>query len=63
MGLEAEQEALHAELCDPEIFKAEPGKAPKIQARMAEVEQLLETAIERWAELEEMSACGGKDEG
>ncbi|MEM8930149.1 MAG: ATP-binding cassette domain-containing protein, partial [Acidobacteriota bacterium] len=53
-ALETEQSEIHALLADPETYKAgDGGVVAEAQSRLKEVEAELETAYERWAELEE----------
>ncbi|MBV5340844.1 MAG: ATP-binding cassette domain-containing protein [Deltaproteobacteria bacterium] len=49
---EKEQEGLHARLADPEFYKSAGGEVVAVNARLAELEQELETALLRWDELE-----------
>ena len=55
--LEEEQTELHGQLADPEIYKQDGGAAvAEKRARLSELEAELETAYERWSELEEIAA-------
>ncbi|MEM6795404.1 MAG: ATP-binding cassette domain-containing protein [Acidobacteriota bacterium] len=57
-ALEEEQGALHERLADPEIYRRDGGgEVQEAQARLAAVDSELETAYERWAELEEAAAA------
>ena len=53
-ALESEQAGLHARLADPEFYKSARGEVAAINARLAELEQELETAYLRWDELEKL---------
>ncbi|WP_027008772.1 ATP-binding cassette domain-containing protein [Conchiformibius kuhniae] len=57
-ALEAEQNALNAQLSDPDIFK-DYERAAKLQNRAAEIENELLACLERWEYLENKQA--GKD--
>ncbi len=50
--LEAEVEALHARLADPELYRGPGDEIAAAKARLAEVEKALAAAFERWEELE-----------
>jgi ABC transport system ATP-binding/permease protein len=49
---EAEQQALHETLADPEFYKKEPGTIAEARARVGTLSAELDEAYERWAELE-----------
>ena len=51
-ALEAEQASLHAQLSDPEVYRAQPETVRRIQARLAELDAELAQAFSRWEELE-----------
>lgn len=53
--LEAELEMLHATLNDPDFYRRDPDEIKTVTARAEEVPQELETAYERWNELEQLS--------
>ena len=50
-GLEREQAALVAALADPELYR-QPAEAQRANARMAEIDEALMAALERWEEFE-----------
>jgi len=50
---ESEKEALLAQLCDPEFYKKEPQKLPKIERSIAILEEQIARSYARWEELEE----------
>ncbi len=52
--LEEEQTALHARLSDPDFYKNAGSETAVINARLAEMDQELESAFLRWDELESM---------
>ena len=51
-GIEKEQELLHARLADPDFYKSAGAEVAVVNARLAALEQELETAFLRWDELE-----------
>ncbi|MDE1942619.1 MAG: ATP-binding cassette domain-containing protein [Betaproteobacteria bacterium] len=51
--MEAEQAAIAARLTDPELYKGGPEAARSLQARHAELESAIESAMERWEALEQ----------
>jgi ATP-binding cassette subfamily F protein uup len=51
-ALETEQQALHASLADPALYRDAP-RVVSVRARLAEVERELATAFERWEALSE----------
>ncbi len=53
-ALEEEQAGLHARLSDPDFYKNAGGETAVINARLAELEQELESAFLRWDELESL---------
>jgi ATP-binding cassette subfamily F protein uup len=54
-SLEDEQSAITAQLNAPDFYKTNPADARRIQARFAEIEDLLLDALERWERLEARS--------
>lgn len=66
-GMEAHMEALEAEiskvnetLADPDFYVSRADEAGPLAERLAELEASLETAFERWEELEAIKAASGK---
>ncbi len=57
-ALEAEQQALHSRMSAPEFYRESGGEVAAAQARLDEIESLLETAYARWAELDAVEAGG-----
>jgi ATP-binding cassette subfamily F protein uup len=55
-ALETEQAAIHGQLADPGLYQQAPQELPRLNARLAEIEAELETALERWEELETRAA-------
>jgi ATP-binding cassette subfamily F protein uup len=53
-SLEKEQEIVHTRLADPEFYKSAGVEVAAVNARLAELEQLLEAAFQRWEELESL---------
>ncbi|HFD87163.1 MAG TPA: ATP-binding cassette domain-containing protein [Gammaproteobacteria bacterium] len=51
-SLEARQEALHAQLGDPDFYKQEQDKVAAVTSEQEKVEKELEAAYQRWEELE-----------
>jgi ATP-binding cassette subfamily F protein uup len=51
-SLEDEQSAITAQLNAPDFYKTNPADARRINARFAEIEDLLLDALERWERLE-----------
>ncbi len=51
--LEAEQQALSAQLADPELYRRAPEQVAVASQRLTDVEHELEAAMERWMDLEE----------
>jgi ATP-binding cassette subfamily F protein uup len=51
-ALETEQNALNAELADPDIYRADPSRVKVMQARLAAIDAELEQVMLRWEELE-----------
>jgi ATP-binding cassette subfamily F protein uup len=51
-SLEDEQSAITAHLNAPDFYKTNPADARRINARYAEIEELLLDALERWERLE-----------
>ena len=49
---ESEQQALHETVADPEFYKKQPGAIAEAKARLDTLAAELDTAYERWAELE-----------
>lgn len=56
--LEAELEALQSQVSDPEFFNQPHENTQKVLSAMAEAEQALETAFERWEHLESLKNGG-----
>jgi ATP-binding cassette subfamily F protein uup len=54
-SLEDEQSAITAQLNAPDFYKTNPADARRINARYAEIEELLLDALERWEGLEARS--------
>jgi ATP-binding cassette subfamily F protein uup len=52
--LEQEQEQLHATMADPEFYKSAGAGVVQVNTRLAELEQELTAAYERWEELESL---------
>lgn len=52
-SMEAEQSAIAGRLADPELYKGGPDAARALQARHAELEAAIESAMVRWEELEQ----------
>ena len=50
--LEAEQANIHTQLADGELYKTQPEKVKTLQARLIEIETLLEIHLARWEELD-----------
>ena len=50
--LEQEQAALHVRLADPEFYKSAGGEVAMVNSRLAALEHELDTAYQRWDELE-----------
>jgi len=57
--LEAEQEALHRQLADPELYRKEAEAVAGLKTRLMELEAELEAAFARWEELEAIKEGGG----
>jgi ATP-binding cassette subfamily F protein uup len=51
-SLEDEQSAITAQLNAPDFYKTNPADARRINARFAEIEELLLDTLERWERLE-----------
>jgi ATP-binding cassette subfamily F protein uup len=51
-SLEDEQSAITAQLNAPDFYKTNPADARRINARFAEIEELLLDVLERWERLE-----------
>jgi ATP-binding cassette subfamily F protein uup len=51
-SLEDEQSAITAQLNAPDFYKTNPADARRMNARYAEIEELLLDALERWEGLE-----------
>ncbi|HCC55210.1 MAG TPA: ABC transporter ATP-binding protein [Desulfobulbaceae bacterium] len=54
--MEAEQVELHRQLTDPELYRKDALAIPRIQQRVAELEQEQKTAYTRWEALEAVKA-------
>jgi ATP-binding cassette subfamily F protein uup len=55
-ALEAEQADIAAQLADPALYKGEPQRVKALQARHADIEQLVAEAMARWDALEQKQA-------
>ncbi len=55
-AFEAEQAGIAAQLADPALYKGDPERVRQLQARHAQIEQAVEAAMARWAELEQKQA-------
>jgi len=53
--LEAEQAEVSAQLSDPATYRERGDEVSALNARLAELNQLIEGGYERWSELEERS--------
>jgi ATP-binding cassette subfamily F protein uup len=51
-ALEDEQSAITAQLNSPDFYKTNPADARRINARFAEIEELLLDALDRWERIE-----------
>lgn len=54
-ALEQEVAGLHERVSDPEFYQGDPEEVQQVLERLARTEGDLETAMERWVELEEMA--------
>ena len=54
-ALEEEIEALHERVSDPDFYQGDPEEVQQVLDRLSRSEGELETAMERWVELEEMA--------
>jgi len=54
-ALETEQQDLFNATADPEFYKKEKSELTAIQSRLEAIEIEIETAYQRWEELEKMS--------
>jgi len=54
-ALEAEQAALHEKMSDPDFYKTAAQEVAALQQRLARIDEELESAYARWAELEELA--------
>jgi len=50
--LEAEQTSLQQRLADPEVYRSQAAEVPKMNTRLAEIEEQLLEMLDRWSELE-----------
>ena len=50
--LEEEQKGIAARLADPDLYRRQPDEAPRLNARFAEIDQLLMQALEKWEQIE-----------
>ena len=50
--LEDEQTALNLTLSDPDFYKKTPAEAKRLNERIAQIEEELMTALERWEAIE-----------
>ncbi len=55
-ALEAEQAGIAAQLADPALYKGEPQRVKALQARHADIEQLVAAAMARWDVLAQKQA-------
>ncbi len=55
-ALEAEQAGIATQLADSNLYKGDPERLKQLQTRHAEIEQAVENAMARWAELEQKQA-------
>lgn len=55
-SLEAEQTGLQQQLADPDIYRTRGAEVPGMNARLAEIDDLLLELLERWEALESRSA-------
>ncbi|HEY4541802.1 MAG TPA: ATP-binding cassette domain-containing protein [Noviherbaspirillum sp.] len=53
--LEAEQKQIGAQLADPELYRARPEEAQKLNERFAEIDTLLMESLEKWEAIEAKS--------
>jgi ATP-binding cassette subfamily F protein uup len=53
--LEDEQAVLAGQLADPDFYKKTPAEAKRLHARVAEIEDELLAALEKWDEIEARS--------
>jgi ATP-binding cassette subfamily F protein uup len=53
--LEAEQAAITAQLADADLYKNGPDEANKLNARFAEIDEELLTALDKWETIEARS--------
>ncbi|HZW21437.1 ATP-binding cassette domain-containing protein [Noviherbaspirillum sp.] len=51
-GLEAEQKAISEQLADPELYRQRPDEVQKLNARFAEIDELLMENLEKWEAIE-----------
>ncbi|TDT41619.1 ATP-binding cassette subfamily F protein uup [Halospina denitrificans] len=54
-GLEQEVEDLNARISTPDFYEGDPEEVQQVLGRLSQAESELETAMERWVELEEMA--------
>ena len=50
--LEAEQKRISEQLADPELYRARPDDVQKLNARFAEIDELLMESLEKWEAIE-----------
>ena len=51
-GLEAEQKAISEQLADPELYRQRPDEVQRLNARFAEIDELLMENLEKWEAIE-----------
>ncbi|HYC42929.1 MAG TPA: ATP-binding cassette domain-containing protein [Noviherbaspirillum sp.] len=51
-GLEAEQKTISDQLADPELYRQRPDEVQKLNARFAEIDELLMENLEKWEAIE-----------
>ncbi|HYD62595.1 MAG TPA: ATP-binding cassette domain-containing protein [Noviherbaspirillum sp.] len=51
-GLEAEQKTISEQLADPELYRTRPDDVQKLNARFAEIDELLMESLEKWEAIE-----------
>ena len=54
-SLEQEIEALHEQVSAPDFYQGDPEEVQRVLERLSRTEGDLESAMERWVELEEMA--------
>jgi ABC transport system ATP-binding/permease protein len=51
-GLEAEQKTISEQLADPDLYRQRPDEVQKLNARFAEIDELLMESLEKWEAIE-----------